>query len=108
LAGDCAVLDTAETETDLKLKIEADERKFHRIAMVHDILEMFQGSQNLCATQKETRTENWQMTAVGYVSDTKEIFKASWSIFQPDGVAAFKQSERSPLPPALSAKDLPR
>jgi hypothetical protein len=47
------------------------------------------------------------MTAVGYISDTEEIVKASWSLFQHDGAAAFKLSERSPLPPALSAKDLP-
>jgi len=47
------------------------------------------------------------MTTVGYISDTEEIVKASWSLFQHDGAAAFKLSERSPLPPALSAKDLP-
>jgi len=47
------------------------------------------------------------MTAVGYISDTEEMVKASWSLFQHDGAAAFKLSERSPLPPDLSAKDLP-
>jgi len=47
------------------------------------------------------------MTPIGYISDTEEIVKASWSIFQHDGVAAFKLSEKSPVPPALSAKDLP-
>jgi len=47
------------------------------------------------------------MTAVGYISDTEESIKASWSLFQHDGAAAFELSERSPLPPALSAKDLP-
>jgi hypothetical protein len=46
------------------------------------------------------------MSAVGYILDTEEIVKASWSLFQHDGAAAFKLSERSPLPPALSAKDL--
>jgi len=46
------------------------------------------------------------MTAVGYILDTEEIVKASWSLFQHDGAASFKLSERSPLPPALSAKDL--
>jgi len=65
------------------------------------------GSQNLCATQKEYRAQNKQMTAVGYISDTEEIIKASWSNFQHDGAAAFKLSERSPLPPPLSAKHLP-
>jgi len=47
------------------------------------------------------------MTAVGYNSDTEEIIESSWSLFQYDGTAAFKLSERSPLPLALSAKDLP-
>jgi len=47
------------------------------------------------------------MTAVGYISDTQEILKASWSLFHHDGAAAFKVSERSPLPPPLHAKDLP-
>jgi hypothetical protein len=39
--------------------------------------------------------------------DTEELVKASWSLFQPDAAAAFKLSERSPLLPVLSAKDLP-
>jgi len=77
------------------------------MAKVYDFLEMWQGSQNLCATQKESGAQNKQMTAVGYISDTEEIVKASWSLFQHDGAAAFKLTERSPLPPALSAKDLP-
>jgi hypothetical protein len=44
---------------------------------------------------------------VGYFLVTKEIAKPSWSLFQYDGAAAFKLSERSPLPPSLSAMDLP-
>jgi hypothetical protein len=47
------------------------------------------------------------MTAVGYISDTEEIVIASWSNFHHDGAAAFKLSEKSPEPPALSAKYLP-
>jgi len=61
---------------------------------------MWQGSQNLCTTQEEFRTPDKLMTAVGYISDTEEIVKASWSRFQHDGAAEFKLSERSPLPPA--------
>jgi len=38
----------------------------------------------------------------------EEIVKSSWSLFQHDGAAACKLSERSPLPAALSPKDLPR
>jgi len=77
------------------------------MAKVHDILEMWQGSQNLRATQKESCAQNKQMTAVGYILDTDEIVNASWSLFQHDGVAAFKLSERSPLPVPVSAKNLP-
>jgi len=77
------------------------------MAKVHDFLEMWQGSQNLHATQKESRSQNKQMATVGYISDSEEIIKASWSLFQHDGTAAFKLSERSPLQPALSAKNLP-
>ena len=95
------------TENDLEMKKVAEERKLHRTAKVHNFLEMWQGSQNLRATQKESRAQNKQMTAIEYILDTEEIVKASWSLFQHDGGAAFKLSERLRLPPALSAKDLP-
>ena len=104
LAGDDPVLDRSESDNDLELKGDAEEKKLHRMAKVHDFLEMWQGSQNLRTTQMESRAQNKQMTAVGYISDTEERVKASWSIFQHDGAAAFKLSERSPLPPALAAK----
>jgi hypothetical protein len=107
LAGTDPELDNANPENDSEMKKEAEERKLHRMAKVHDFLEMWQGSQNLRTTQKECCAQNKQMTAVGYISDTEEIVKASWSLFQHDGAAAFKLSERSPLPPPLSAKDLP-
>lgn len=45
---------------------------------VNNCLKMFQGSQNLCATQKESCNQIKEMTAVGYISDTVEIVKASW------------------------------
>jgi hypothetical protein len=46
------------------------------------------------------------MTAVGYISDTDESVKASWSNIQHDGAAALKLWASSPLQPALSAKNL--
>jgi len=95
------------TENDSEMKKEAEERELHRMAKVHDFLEMWQGSRNLRTTQKESHARNTQITAVGFISDTEEIVKASWSLSQHDGAAAFKLSERSPLPPPLSAKDLP-
>jgi len=107
VAGTYAELDDANTENDSEMKKEAEERKLHRKAKVHDFLEMWQGSQSLCATQKESCAQNKQMTAVGYISDTEEIVQASWSLSQHDGAAAFKLLERSPLPPPLSATNLP-
>ena len=77
------------------------------MAKVHDFLEMWQGMQNLSATQMESDSQNKQVTALGYILDTEEIVKASWSLIQDDGAAAFELSEISPLPPALSAKNLP-
>jgi hypothetical protein len=64
------------------------------MAKVHDFVEMWQGSQNLRATQNESRAQNKRMTAVEYISDTDETDKAFWSLFQHDGVAAFPLSER--------------
>jgi len=81
LAGTDPELDTTHTGNDSEMKKEVEERKLHRMAKVHDFLEMSQGSQNLRATQKESRAQNKQMTAVGYISDTEEIVKASWSLF---------------------------
>jgi len=107
LAGADQELHTTMTENDSAMKKDAEERKLHRMAMVHEVLEMWQGSQNLRATQKESRVQNKQMTAIGYISDMEEILKASWSLFQHDGAAAFKLSERLPVPAVLSAKDLP-
>jgi len=107
LAGTDPELDTTNTENDSEMKKEPEERKLHRTAMVDDFLEMWQGSQNLRATQKESRAQNMRMTTVGYISDTEEIIQASWSLFQHDRATAFSLSERSPLPPALFAQDLP-
>ena len=107
LAGTNPELNTTNTANDSEMKKQEEERKLHFMAKVHDFLEMWQGSQNLRAAQKESCTQNMQMTAVRYISDTEEIVNASWSLYRHDGAAAFKLSERSPLPPALSAKDLP-
>jgi len=107
LAGEDPVLDPNSTDNDMELKREAEEKKLQRMAKFHDLLEMWQGSQTLRATQKESHAQNNQTTAVGYISDTEEIIKAFWSKFHHDGAAGFKLSEKSPMAPALSAKDLP-
>jgi len=76
------------------------------MAKVHNVLKMWQGCHNLRAILKEHRAQNEQTTAIGYISNMEEIRKAPWPNFQHDGEAAFTLSERSPLPPALSPKDL--
>jgi len=73
---------------------QVEERIFHRMAKVHDYLGMWQGGQNLCAPEKESRSQNKQIPAVGYISDMEEIVQGSWSHWQPDGAAAFKLSGR--------------
>jgi hypothetical protein len=107
LAGDDPVLDPDSTDNNMEMKREAEEKKLHRMARDHDILKMWQGSQTLRATQKESCAQCKQMTAIRYISDTEEIIKASCSNFHHLGAATFKLSEKSPVPPALSAKDLP-
>jgi len=89
------------------MTIEPEESELHMMAQVHCLWELWHGSQNLCATQKESHGQNMQMTAVRYILDTAMMVNASWSLFHHDGAAAFELSERSPLPPALSANNLP-
>jgi len=107
LAGDETESVMTNCENDSEMKNEAEERTLPRIAKVNNFLEMWQGSQNLHATQETSHTQKKEMTAVGYISDSEEMVKASWSLFHHGGAAAVELSERSPLPPALSAKDLP-
>jgi hypothetical protein len=78
LESDHQALHSRENEYDLKLMWDADERQFHRMAMVYNVLEIWQSSQNQPAIQKELCSQNKQMTAVGYISDTADILKASW------------------------------
>jgi hypothetical protein len=47
------------------------------------------------------------MTALGYISDTKDVIKATWSNFEHGGAAAFELLEKSPMPPTLSEVALP-
>jgi len=91
----------------MEMKREVEEKKLHRMAKVYDLLAMWQGSQTLWATQKESRAQNELMTAAGYISDAQEMVKASWSNFHHDREAAFKLLDNSPVPPAMSAKDVP-
>ena len=67
MAGTDPEVDATNTENDLEMKKKAEERKLHRMAKVHDFLEIWLGSQNLGATQEESRAQNKQMTAVGYI-----------------------------------------
>jgi hypothetical protein len=71
------VSDKMNTEKETEMKKEAGERQLHRMAKVHNIWEMWDGSQNLCAALMRSRTQNKQITAVGYISDTEDIVQAS-------------------------------
>jgi hypothetical protein len=72
LAGHTAQIDSSISDNDSEIKTEAEESKLHRMAKVPDFLEIWQGSENLWATQKALRAQNMQMTAMGYISDTEE------------------------------------
>ena len=89
MLDDDSAFDMTNTENNLEIMREAEERKLHRMAMVHNFLEMWQGSRNLRATQKKSPAQTKQMTAVGYISDTEEIINAWWSHFQHVGGAAY-------------------
>jgi hypothetical protein len=108
MAGDDPTSDAINLENDLTIQIEVEERILHRMAKLHDhnMLQMWQASQSLWVTQKESRAQNKQMTAMGYILDMEEMIKSIRSLFQHDGVAAFELTERSPLPPAWSAKHI--
>jgi hypothetical protein len=106
LADTDPALDTMNTENDSEMKKEAKNRIFPRIAKVYNFLEMWQGSHYIRVTKKDFRAQTMQMITMVYISNTDDIVKASWLLFQHNGAAAFKLSEQSPLPPAWTAKDL--
>jgi hypothetical protein len=54
LVGTDPELDNTNTENNLGMKKEVEERELHRMAKVQDILERWQGSENLCASQKKS------------------------------------------------------
>jgi hypothetical protein len=94
------------SENNFETKTMAKEQRSYTVAKVYDRLGMWLDSQNVRATQKVSHTENKQISAVGYILVLAEVVKVSWSLIQHDGEAAFKFSERSPLQPALSEKNL--
>jgi len=58
LGGTEPELDTTNTENDSEMQKEVEPMKLDRMAKVHDYLEMWKGSQNLCSTQNESRAQN--------------------------------------------------
>jgi hypothetical protein len=106
MAGDGPVLVMMKSENDTEMKIDTDKSQFHTVAKDDYFRMMGQGSEHLHTTKKESRTENKQRTAGGYISDQEKVVKASYSLFQQDGVAVYGLSKRSPLPPPMSGKDL--
>jgi hypothetical protein len=90
---DNPALTTTGNENDLKLTREVEKRPLYRMAKARNLLEMWRGSQTICATQMESWAQNMQLAVVGYISDTEETFTASWSKFQYDAKAPFRLSE---------------
>jgi hypothetical protein len=76
-AGDDLAVDLTNPQNKLEIKIEPEEKRLHKWAKVHDVLEIWQGSQNQQSTQKYSCTQIKPMTATEYISDTEEIAKAS-------------------------------
>jgi hypothetical protein len=69
-------------------------------------VEIWQGSSIIRAAQKESHAHNAEMSAVDSISDTEEIFNASWTNLLYISAAALTLSERSPLPPGRCAKNI--
>jgi hypothetical protein len=57
-AGADLELNVMNSENDSEMKKEEEERELHQMAKVHDLLEMWQRRQNLCATKKVSRAQN--------------------------------------------------
>jgi len=53
-AGNIPSLHTTEPENNVELKCKAAARQLGQIAKIDDLLAIWQGSQNLCATQKKS------------------------------------------------------
>jgi hypothetical protein len=71
LGGHETAFDTRKTDNKLETINVAEERKIQSLAKVHNVLELSHGSQNLLTTQEESRAEYMQMTAIGYISDSR-------------------------------------
>lgn len=94
LAGDDQRIDATKLENNVEMNREAVERALPLMAKVYNFLGMWQGSQNLFVTQKNSSADNKWMTAVRYFSDTEDMDKVSWSNFQQGGAAALKLLEQ--------------
>jgi hypothetical protein len=77
LACSVPALNNTNTENDLEMTKEAEKLTLHRMAKISDILEVWQGSENISPTQKKARPQNWRMPAMESISDAEEIINAS-------------------------------
>jgi len=75
--GNHPELNLTETQNALEVQLEVEESTLHTTPKVHNFFETWQGSHNPCTTQKESCTQNRQMTAIKSISGTEEIVKAS-------------------------------
>jgi hypothetical protein len=65
--GGYPALDITNPDNDSDMMGDVEYSKLHRVAKVDDLLKMLEHSNNVRATQEESRTLNMQTTAVGYI-----------------------------------------
>jgi hypothetical protein len=78
LVGNDPASDTTNTKDNMDMMRGEEESKLHRMAKVHDSVEMWQASQNLLGLQQKSHAQNKQTTAIDYISDTEEIIEGFW------------------------------
>jgi hypothetical protein len=76
------------------------------MGQVHNLLQRWQGGQNLHTARKESHADCKQITSFVLIFDTDGIIKASFSLFQTDSAAAFTLMDTSPVSSALSLNDV--
>ena len=106
LAGDYSKINPVSIENNVDIKTAQEEVKLHKMVKTHDFLEMWDGSQRLRATQKAVRSQNTQMTALGYISDTEECGERISTDLADDGEVAFRSYVECAPPKTLPLSSL--
>jgi hypothetical protein len=79
MVGADPALDRATPETNSQMKNETETSNLDWLVKFHHIVEMWRGRKNQSPTQMKSRTQIYQIIAVGYILSPEEMFTASWS-----------------------------